>query len=143
MRIQIEEVDSTPLKLRQIGENHNVNSALRSSRETFRSSFIDAHLLLSHRDMDETSSQMCSNAGSPFRKARRTREERRKTTVDGHGSSTNDGENVNILNDENTMLNISPLRKPLKLKTSPNQQEHEPFEIRLNEGSEKVPLQEH
>jgi hypothetical protein len=63
---------------------------------------------------------MCSQAGSPFRKARRTRDERRKTTVEGHnGSSTNDGENVNILNDENTMLNISPLRKPLKVKTSP------------------------
>ena len=115
MRILVEEVDNTPLKLRNFGDNHHdMNSELRSSRETFRSSFIDAHMLLSHRDMDDTSSHMCSQAGSPFRKARRTRDERRKTTVEKNQSANGDGENVNILNDENTMINISPLRKPAK-----------------------------
>lgn len=119
MRIFVEEVDKTPLKLRNLGEAHNMNSALRSSRDTFRSSFIDAHQLLSHRDVDDTSSHMCSQMGSPFRKARRTREERRKTTVEGHESK--DGENINTLNDENAMINISPLRKPSKGQSSPSQ----------------------
>jgi len=120
MRILVEEVDSTPLKLRgNFGESHHMNSAFRSSRDNFRSSFIDAHQLFSHRDMDDASSHMCSQAGSPFRKARRTREERLKTTFERKDCTSNDGENVNILNDDNTMINISPLRKPSKVKESP------------------------
>ena len=43
----VEDLDGTPFKLRGLGElgaNHDLNSALRSSRDTaLRSSFLDAH----------------------------------------------------------------------------------------------------
>ena len=53
--------------------------------------------------MDDASSYMCSQNGSPFKKQRRTREERRK--------KVNDGKKENI-NHDNT-LNISPVKKQL------------------------------
>jgi hypothetical protein len=59
MRFPIEDVDGTPLKIRdlaELGANHNQNSALRSSRDTFRSSFLDSHQMFSHRELDDTSS---------------------------------------------------------------------------------------
>ena len=90
---------------------------LRSSRDTqhFRS-FIDAsHLLMSQsrvvQEQDDSSSNMYSQAGSPSRKGRRTREERRKTT-DGLKPRKS------CVQDEN-MINVSPMKKP---KMSPSKQ---------------------
>jgi hypothetical protein len=56
---------------------------------------------------------MCSQAGSPFRKARRTREERRKTIIgqNNEGYQNENSEHLAVINDENSMINISPLRK--------------------------------
>lgn len=74
---------------------------------------LKKHLMQSNfftaRDNDETSSHMFSQAGSPFRKARRTREERRKTTKDLN-TSTFDSVMGDHLEDD-SMLNISPMKK--------------------------------
>lgn len=68
---------------------------------------------------------MFSQAGSPFRKARRTRDERRKTIATGGYAGPAESENLNILNsDENSMINISPLRKV----------QHKGGEFKENEG---------
>lgn len=121
-RIQVEEVDMTPIKTNRGGMptlNFNGlapgefisgrNSAFRpSGRDTLRSSFMDMHHL-THRDMDETSSQMCSQMGSPFRKSRRTRDERRKAT---HQESCDNQYNAStMMNEEGGMINVSPLKK--------------------------------
>lgn len=93
-RFYIEDLEVTPLKKKAkdfpdqmdtMSASGYFSQALRSSRDTqhFRS-FIDAsHLLMSQsrvvQEQDDSSSNMYSQAGSPSRMGRRTREERRKT----------------------------------------------------------------
>jgi len=124
-RICIEDLEVTPLKKKidhpdqmdPMSTSGYFTHGLRSSRDTqhFRS-FLDAsHLLMSQsrgvQEQDDSSSNMYSQAGSPSRKMRRTREERRKTT-DGLKSRQS------CVQDEN-MINVSPMKKP---KLSPSKQ---------------------
>jgi len=65
-----------------------------------------------HQVEDGSSSHIHSMANSPFRKARRTREERRKTCNGRVETNESMCEDYSAnLHEEESMINISPLRK--------------------------------
>ena len=75
---------------------------------------MQSNFFTQRQDIDEQqSSYMHSQAGSPSRRARRTREERRKTVqrLDTNESMCDDYPSNGFGNCDESMLNISPLRK--------------------------------
>ena len=75
---------------------------------------MQSNYFTSRQDFDEQqSSYMHSQAGSPSRRARRTREERKKTVqrLDTNESMCDDYSTNGHANCDDSMLNISPLRK--------------------------------
>ena len=88
-RFEVEDTD-TPLKkpIKQIViEEFDVNNMPKVEEvKTELAKRVEADKLTTYSglksgtctEMDDTSSYMCSQAGSPFKKARRTRDERRK-----------------------------------------------------------------
>lgn len=128
MRLCLEDFENTPLKRTRdpnndvfdpLGASGCLTQDLRASNESiFRSSLMDTQLLMMSQcrdtiNQDDYSSTLCSQTGSPFRKARRTRDERRKTvTTYSTACKRHDRseEKVVVVNDEN-MINVSPLKK--------------------------------
>lgn len=74
---------------------------------------MQSNYFTSRQECEEMSSQLTSQVGSPTRRSRRTREERRKTCqrLDTNESMCEDYSTFGNDNCEDSMINISPLGK--------------------------------